>query len=52
MRFHFDTSLTRGGALTPSVFRCGAIRTGLDLFVVASMSDWNHVSALAPRGMR
>jgi hypothetical protein len=52
MRFHYDTSLSPGGASAPSVFPCGAIRTSLGLFVVAPMGDVIHVSALARRGMR
>ena len=52
MRFHYDTSLSPGGAPTPSAFPCGAIRTGLGLFVLVPMGDGNHVSALARRGMR
>jgi hypothetical protein len=52
MRFDYDTSLTRGGASTPSASPCGAIRTGLGVFVVAPMGDWHHVSALARSGMR
>jgi hypothetical protein len=52
MRFHYDTSLSPGGAPTPSVFPCGATRTGLGLLLVAQMGDWNHVSALARRGLR
>jgi hypothetical protein len=52
MRFHYDTSLSPGAAPAASVLPCGAIRTGLGVFVVAPMGDGNHVSALARRGLR
>jgi hypothetical protein len=52
MRFHYDTSLSPGGASTPSVFPCGTTRTDLGVFVLAPIGDGNHASALARRGMR